>query len=38
MGAGVLHSVEVRGPVLGEEAAEQHRIFWPDFIAKGNAV
>jgi tRNA(Arg) A34 adenosine deaminase TadA/nucleoside 2-deoxyribosyltransferase len=38
MSAGVLHSVDVVGPVLPEECAEQHREFWPRFIAQGNSV
>jgi tRNA(Arg) A34 adenosine deaminase TadA len=38
MSAGALHSVEVVGPVLGEECANQHRDFWPRFIAQGHSV
>jgi len=29
MSGGVLHKVDVVGPVLGEEAAAAHRAFWP---------
>ena len=38
LGAGVLHGVEVVGPVLGEEAAAQHKAFWPTFIAAGGPL
>jgi tRNA(Arg) A34 adenosine deaminase TadA len=34
LGAGTLRAVEVVGPVLGEEAAAQHRAFWPGFLQK----
>ena len=31
LSSGVLHSVEVEGPVLEEEAAAMHRSFWPTY-------
>lgn len=38
LSAGTLHRVDVVGPVLGEEAATQHREFWPGFIAAGGPL
>jgi tRNA(Arg) A34 adenosine deaminase TadA len=38
LSSGILSSVEVVGPVLSDEAAAQHRAFWPTFLAAGNDV
>ena len=38
MSSGILHKVDVVGPVLGDEAAAQHRAFWPRFLSAGNPV
>jgi len=38
LSSGRLRTVEVVGPVMGEEAAAQHRAFWPAFLAGGNPV
>ena len=37
LSAGILHNVEVLGPVLEEEAASMHREFWPTYTGGGAA-